>query len=84
MSKLPHFKSLDELVEFWETHDFSDYVEEMEEIELDALSSDSTTLQVTLAPAPMAKLSQLARQQGMSPNDLVQTWLEEWLSKEAA
>ena len=41
MSKLPHFKSLDELVEFWETHDFSDYVEEMEEIELDSLSSDS-------------------------------------------
>ena len=32
MAKLPKFKTLDELVAFWETHDFSDYIDEMEEV----------------------------------------------------
>ncbi|MEK7325785.1 MAG: CopG family antitoxin [Chloroflexota bacterium] len=33
MSKIPDFQTLDELVEFWEDHDFADYWDELEEIE---------------------------------------------------
>ena len=35
MIKIPEFKSLDETVEFWETHDSTDYWEGMEEVEFD-------------------------------------------------
>ena len=31
MAKIPDFKTLDEAVEFWESHDSTDYWEEMEE-----------------------------------------------------
>ncbi len=31
MSKIPDFNTLDELVEFWEQHDFADYWDELEE-----------------------------------------------------
>ena len=27
MAKIPHFKSLDDAAEFWETHDFEDFVD---------------------------------------------------------
>lgn len=35
MTEIPEFESLDEAVEFWETHDTSDYWEEMEEVEFE-------------------------------------------------
>jgi hypothetical protein len=33
MANIPEFDTLDEAVEFWETHDTSDYWEDMEEVE---------------------------------------------------
>lgn len=33
--KLPQFRTLDELVAFWEEHDFTDYQDQMEEVDLD-------------------------------------------------
>ncbi len=35
MTKIPEFKSLDEAVEFWESHDSTDYWEDMEEVEFE-------------------------------------------------
>ncbi|MCI0398809.1 MAG: hypothetical protein L0332_26910 [Chloroflexi bacterium] len=35
MKKLPQFKTLDELVAFWDKHDFADYMDEMEEADPD-------------------------------------------------
>jgi YgiT-type zinc finger domain-containing protein len=32
MAKIPDFETLDQVVEFWETHDTADYWEEMEEV----------------------------------------------------
>jgi hypothetical protein len=60
MSKLPQFDMLDELVEFWETHDFTDHWDEMEEIDLDSLPSEPVALRITLDPKPLAKLTQMA------------------------
>lgn len=84
MSKLPQFETLDELVEFWETHDFTNYLNEMEEIDLDSLPSEPISLRITLDPEPLAKLTQVASQQGVTPSSLVQTWIEERLKKELA
>jgi hypothetical protein len=84
MNKLPHFETLDELVEFWETHDFTDYIDEMEEVDFDTLSAERATLRITLAPEPLAKLAKMADQRGLTPNTLVQTWIEERLKREVA
>ncbi len=35
MTKIPELKTLDEAVEFWKTHDTSDYWEEMEDVEFE-------------------------------------------------
>lgn len=84
MNKLPQFESLDELVEFWETHDFTDYLAEMEEIDFNTLSSLGATLRITLSPEPLARLAEMADQQGVTPNSLAQAWIEERLKREAA
>jgi len=33
MSTIPDFQTLDDLVAFWEAHDFADYWDELEEVE---------------------------------------------------
>ena len=35
MAKIPEFETLDEAVEFWETHDSTDYWEDLEEVQFD-------------------------------------------------
>ena len=35
MAKIPEFETLDEAVEFWESHDSTDYLEDMEEVQFD-------------------------------------------------
>ena len=84
MSKLPQFKTLDELVEFWETHDFTDYIDEMEEVALDSLKPEPPLLQVTLDPHQLAELEQIASQRGLTPGRLAQVWIEDRLKQEAA
>lgn len=84
MSKLPQFDTLDELVEFWETHDFTDYLDEMEEVDLDTLPVETAALQIMLDPEPLTKLTQMARQKGVTPSTLAQAWIKERLEKEAA
>ena len=80
--KLPRFETLDELVEFWDTHDFTDYMDEMEEVDLDSLPTEPSTLPVTLDPEPLAKLTQIANQKGVSPATLLKSWIEERLAQE--
>lgn len=83
MSKLPQFDTLDELVEFWETHDFTEYLDEMEEVDLDSLPLEPTVLQIPLEAEPLAKLAQLATEQGLTPTRLVRSWIEERLKQAA-
>ena len=35
MAKIPEFETLDEAVEFWETHDSTDYWEDMKDVQFD-------------------------------------------------
>lgn len=35
MANIPDFKTLDEAVEFWESHDSADYFDDMEEVTID-------------------------------------------------
>ena len=83
MSKLPQFETLDELVDFWETHDFTDYLDVLEEIDLDTLPTKPAVLHIPLEAEPLAKLAQLAAAQGLTPSGLVRSWIEERLRQAA-
>jgi predicted DNA binding CopG/RHH family protein len=76
---LPHFKNLEEEVEFWETHDLTDYREywrEVKDVKIE-LAHRRFRLEEELAE----KIDKLARQRGVSSETLVHLWLQQKLSE---
>jgi hypothetical protein len=85
MDKLPQFQTLDELVAFWDDHDFTDYVDEMEEVGEEGLPGQKQpALRVVLDWYIWERLNQLAGQRGLSLDQLARQWLEERIAHEAA
>jgi len=85
MSKLPQFQTLDELVAFWDDHDFTDYVDEMEEVAEEGIPRQrQPTLQVALNRHMWERLNELADRQGTSSDRLARQWLEERINHEMA
>ncbi len=96
---IPDFASFDEEAAFWETHDFTEFWDDLPPGRLEAspamrarvlarLASQATPpgrrpppLAVDLDPADRAALALLARERGLHPATLVQSWIEERLEE---
>jgi len=78
MAKLPKFKSLDEAAEFWDTHDFEDYVDETEPVAFAVrIPRRKTTLQIPLDLRVYERIEALAAKRRVPVEKLVATWLKE-------
>jgi len=84
MAKLPKFETLDELVAFWDTHDFTDYLDEMEEVDLETGLPGHTleSLRVRLGEVLIQQLREIAAKRGLSSGELAWLWLEDRLLQE--
>jgi len=80
-SSISHSRSYQELGEFWDTHDLSDYWEQTEPAELD-VDIRSSAIYYPIESHLAAKLSFLAGQRGVSAEALLNLWLQEKMSKE--
>ncbi len=87
MPKLPDFQSDKELIEWFDTHDTTDYIDEMELVE-----KDFTVIRTPFLTSPVDLrlrsdffnvIEQLAQQRGIPYQLLIQSWLREKLSQEA-
>jgi hypothetical protein len=76
---LPSHASLDELVEFFDTHDMGDYLEEMPEVEF-TVNLKSRRHLVALEEEVAHRLTEIARTQQVSAEALVNSWLKERIS----
>ncbi len=74
--KIPHFGYLDELVEFFDTHDLGEYWNEMPEAHFDVDLKRRTHL-VAIDAKLAGKLSQIARSRQTSSQRLINSWLKE-------
>jgi hypothetical protein len=80
MSKLPRFDSIDELARFWDTHDLTDYEDELEEVEEPVFKAKvGTAVKIWLTPKQAAALRRRARSAGLPQADLVREWITEKL-----
>ncbi|HID94822.1 MAG TPA: hypothetical protein EYP53_02025 [Candidatus Latescibacteria bacterium] len=73
---LPHFRSLDELVEFFDTHDLGEYWNQMPEAHFEVDIKRKThlfALDVDLA----VKLTEIAKSRHISSEALINAWLRE-------
>ena len=73
---LPAFRTLDELVEFFDTHDMGEYWDEMPEAHFE-IDIQKRAYLVAIDAEIVDKLSEIARAKQTSTGVLVNSWLRE-------
>ena len=74
----PH-KSLDELVEFFDTHDMGDHLEGMPEVEFTVVLRNKRYL-LAIDEEVASQLTEIAKTEQVSAEALVNSWLRERIS----
>ena len=82
-SSISNASSYQEMGEFWDTHDTTDYEDQTYEVEFEVdLQSEATYL--PLEKSLSTRMRALAKQRGVSTETLLNLWVQEKLQKEAA
>ena len=82
--RTPQTDSIQELAEFWDTHDLTDFEGELEEVQ-EPVFQPGVTIPLTFKDATI--VNAIAKSRGISPRTLIQEWISEnieGLSKPAA
>jgi hypothetical protein len=77
--QLSSFESLDELVEFFDTNDVGDYLEEKPEVSFEVNLQRRTHL-VAIDEKIVSSLNEIARREQTSAESLINSWLKEKIS----
>ena len=79
--KLPDFSRMsdDEIAEFWDTHSFVDYWDEMEEIEVTVKRPPTQVVGLRLEKRDVEQIKRIAQQLGLGYSTLLRVWIKEKL-----
>ena len=80
---IPSFSSREEEAAFWDTHDFTDFIDEADRVTLTIGGELGERMTVRLDHADRIALTRIARRKGVGPSTLARMWLKERLSVEA-
>lgn len=80
---IPVFSSLAEEATFWDTHDVTDYFDEMKDVKVkfSLRTPKEESLTVRVQGPLKRKLEEVATKQGLHPSSLIRTWLVEKLGQ---
>jgi hypothetical protein len=81
-NKMPEFDSIEELTEFFDTHDMSEYLDEMPEAHFD-VDIQRRSFLISVDEQLMKQLSEVAKSQHTSTQHLVNEWLKEKIAQAA-
>ena len=77
MAKLPNFSTLEEEAEFWEVHSLTEYMDELEDVDLRVEgTSEDTYLTIRVTPETITTLRETARKRDASLQGLLREWIE--------
>jgi hypothetical protein len=76
---LPKFSSPDEMVDFFDNHDLGDYLDKMPEAHFDVNLQRSTWM-IAVDEEIIRRVSEIAKQEHLQPEFLVNQWLQERIS----
>src|SRR5713226_4051242 len=80
--KLPKTDSIEELARFWDTHDLTDFEEDLEEVgEPIFVRTKGTSLSIDLQPGQAQHLTKIARSKGLTETNVVRQWIVESVRK---
>ncbi len=73
-SKLPKTDSIQQLAEFWDTHDLTDFEDELEEV-AEPVFGRRAAIKVPLESREVEAVEQIARAKGLSREELIRAWV---------
>lgn len=80
MSRIPQIDSIEELAKFWDTHDITDFEDELEEVEEPIFDRGTQAMmRIRLLPEQAEALKRIARSRGIDEAELVKEWVNEKL-----
>lgn len=81
-SKIPNFKSYEEEAKFWDTHDFTEFADELEDVDLVVQLNQpkETTLILRLQKKLKDRLVMVAKAKGVRVSALARMWITEKLN----
>jgi predicted DNA binding CopG/RHH family protein len=74
--KIPETDSIQELAHFWDTHDLTDFEDQLEEVN-EPVFEPITDIKIHLEPDEVEALSKIARSKGISYVELIKEWVLE-------
>jgi predicted DNA binding CopG/RHH family protein len=74
--KLPQTDSIQELSHFWDTHELTDFEDQLEEVTEPVFVRD-TLVQIELSPTEVEAVKQAAKEKGVAYTDLIKEWVLE-------
>lgn len=78
-SRIPDFRTREEEAEFWDSHDFTEFLDETRPVKLRLRGNLSEGLTVRLEPRDREELERRAAEQGIGPSTLVRMWIKDRL-----
>jgi len=82
---LPNTDFIEELAKFWDSHDLTDFEDDLEETaEPVFVLTEGTSLSIELQPGDAQQLSGIARSKGVNESTVIQQWVVEKLQESSA
>jgi hypothetical protein len=75
VSRIPHFSSVKEEAEFWDTQDTTEFEDEWEEVQLEHSASQGHVLSVRLDREQFRRISAHPRAKGVGASTLARMWV---------
>ncbi len=83
-NRVPEFASREEEAEFWDTHDFTDYLDEVKVISVKFSDVIEQAVIVRFDSVTFDKLNRMASKHGVFPDALIHDWVVEGMKKAQA
>lgn len=75
------FETLEELAEFWDTHDVTDYADYLTSVECEIAPHPTHEYVITLSDTLDALMREVQKREGVSINTLINLWVQEKLQE---
>ena len=79
LKKIPQTDSIQELAQFWDTHDLTDFEEQLEEV-TEPVFGREAVVQIHLQPLEVEAVKKVAKSRGIDYTDLIREWVLERVS----
>jgi predicted DNA binding CopG/RHH family protein len=74
--KIPQTDSIEELARFWDTHDLTDFEDELEEV-TEPVFERSAVVKIRLQPQEIEAVKEIAKNKGIDSAELIRGWILE-------